>query len=97
MRSTRTYPAQCRLAKPRTQTPTTYPWNVVAKSVGLGGEDFSFVLEKVPGAMFRLGTGNVSRGLTYGVHHPKFDADEEALPIGVALMTAVAMEYLNNA
>ena len=46
--------------------------------------------------MMRLGTGNAARGLTNGVHHPKFDVDEHALPLGVALMTAIAMEYLNG-
>ena len=88
-------PAMCDLIR-RAAAPVIGAENIVKKSVGLGGEDFSFVLEKVPGAMFRLGTGNVSRGLTYGVHHPKFDADEEALPIGVALMAAVAMQYLSE-
>jgi metal-dependent amidase/aminoacylase/carboxypeptidase family protein len=70
--------------------------NIREKPVGLGGEDFSFVLERVPGAMFRLGTGNADAGLTWGCHHPKFDVDETALPLGVALMAAVALQYLNG-
>lgn len=70
--------------------------NIHEKAVALGGEDFSFVLEQVPGVMFNLGTGNEARGITYACHHPKFDVDEDALPVGVALMTAVALEYLGQ-
>jgi amidohydrolase len=88
-------PAMCDLIR-RAATPIIGADHISEKPLGLGGEDFSFVLEKVPGAMMRLGTGNVARGLTSGVHHPKFDVDEEALPLGVALMTAIAMEYLNG-
>ena len=88
-------PAMCDLIR-RAATPIIGADHVSEKPLGLGGEDFSFVLEKVPGAMMRLGTGNVARGLTSGVHHPKFDVDEEALPLGVAMMTAIAIEYLNG-
>lgn len=88
-------PDMCDLIR-RAATPIIGAENVNEKPVGLGGEDFSFVLEKVPGAMMRLGVGNVARGLTYGVHHPKFDVDEDALPLGVALMTAIALEYLGS-
>jgi amidohydrolase len=88
-------PAMCDLIR-RAATPIIGADHISEKPLGLGGEDFSFVLEKVPGAMMRLGTGNAARGLTSGVHHPKFDVDEEALPLGVALMTAIAMEYLNG-
>ncbi len=88
-------PAMCDLVR-RAAAPVIGAENVVPKAGGLGGEDFSFVLDRVPGAMFRLGTGNVDRGLTYGCHHPKFDVDEDALPLGVALMSAVALEYLRT-
>ncbi len=88
-------PAMCELIR-RAATPIIGTENVSEKPLGLGGEDFSFVLEKVPGAMMRLGTGNAERGLTVGVHNPKFDVDERALPLGVAMMTAIAMEYLNG-
>jgi amidohydrolase len=88
-------PAMCDLIR-RAATPIIGADHISEKPLGLGGEDFSFVLEKVPGAMMRLGTGNAARGMTSGVHHPKFDVDEEALPLGVALMTAIAMEYLNG-
>jgi amidohydrolase len=88
-------PAMCDLVR-RAAIPLIGEENIRNKPVGLGGEDFSFVLERVPGAMFRLGTGNVDQGLTWGCHHPKFDVDETALPLGVALMTAVALRYLGE-
>ncbi|TAK20666.1 MAG: amidohydrolase [Chloroflexota bacterium] len=60
----------------------------------MGAEDFSYFLEKKPGCYFWLGTRNEERGLIWGNHHPKFDIDEAALPIGIDLLTAVAERYL---
>lgn len=53
----------------------------------LGAEDFSLYLEKVPGAMFRLGTG-VAGQPYYSLHHPKFMVDETAILTGVVTMAA---------
>lgn len=57
----------------------------------LGGEDFSWYLEKVPGAMARLGvrTPGDTRGLD--LHRGNFDIDEEAITVGVELFTASAL------
>jgi hippurate hydrolase len=55
----------------------------------MGAEDFSFFLEKVPGAFIWLGVGDVS-----GLHTPKFAFDEEILPQGSALLAALALESL---
>lgn len=63
----------------------------------MGGEDFAYFVNEVPGMMFRLGTGNKSRGITYPWHHPKFDIDEKGLWIGAALMaraTRICLEEL---
>lgn len=52
-------------------------------------EDFAWYLQHVPGTFFRLGVGNVERGITAGVHTPDFDVDEACLPVGaLALATA---------
>jgi amidohydrolase len=45
----------------------------------MGGEDFSFMLEARPGAFIFIGNGN-----TAGVHHPKYDFNDAALPAGVS-------------
>lgn len=61
----------------------------------MAGEDLAFVLEKVPGCMLSLGTGNPERGLIYPPHHPRFDADEDALAVGVRVLSAIALRYLD--
>ena len=63
---------------------------------GMGGEDFAFYLEKVRGGMFRLGTGNEEKHATYPWHHPKFDIDEDSLPIGAAVLAQCVLDYLKG-
>ncbi len=60
----------------------------------MGAEDMAFMLEKLPGCFFFIGSANEEKGLTFGHHHPKFDFDEEALSRGVALMAAAALNLL---
>ena len=57
----------------------------------MGGEDFAYYLQRVPGAFVMLGTGD---GRRYPHHNPRFDIDERALPAGVRLMTRTALELL---
>ena len=62
----------------------------------MGGEDFARYLQKVPGAMFFLGVGNAKLGAVHAWHHPKFKADEDAIPIGAAVMTKSVIDFLNG-
>ena len=62
----------------------------------MGGEDFSYVLERVPGCFVGLGTRNDAPGATYPVYHPMFLVDEAALPIGTALHVAFAFRALEK-
>lgn len=62
----------------------------------MGAEDAAFLLEKVNGCFFFVGSANKERALDYGHHHPKFDFDEEALIHGSALMVAAAMDLLDH-
>jgi amidohydrolase len=64
--------------------------------VTMGGEDFAYMLEKVPGLFMFVGSANAAKGLDYGHHHPKFDFDEAALPRAAALMAATAVELLSR-
>lgn len=57
----------------------------------LTSEDFSFYSQVIPTCFFRLGVRNENKGITYGVHHPKFDIDENALAIGVQMMCIAAI------
>ncbi len=58
--------------------------------IRLTAEDFSFYGQHVPVCFFRLGVRNESRGIIHGVHHPRFDIDENALLTGVQLMCHAA-------
>lgn len=49
----------------------------------MGGEDFSRFLEIAPGAFFRLGVGNVEKGITAPQHSPRYRMDESSLMLGV--------------
>lgn len=62
----------------------------------MGAEDFSFVLQRVPGAMVHLGVRHASWPEQRPIHNSAFDLDEEALPLGAALMTATALRYLSR-
>ncbi|WP_217198721.1 amidohydrolase [Streptomyces buecherae] len=57
----------------------------------LGGEDFSWYLEHVPGAMARLGVRRVGDTTRRDLHAGDFDVDEEAIEVGVELFTAAAL------
>ncbi|AWI30609.1 amidohydrolase [Streptomyces sp. ICN441] len=57
----------------------------------LGGEDFSWYLEHVPGAMARLGVRAPGSGTRLDLHRGDFDVDEEAIRVGVELFTAAAL------
>lgn len=59
----------------------------------MGGEDFAYFLQKVPGAFLFFGMGD---GMEYPHHHPAFDMDEKALPLATLLMCSQALEYLGK-
>ena len=59
----------------------------------MGGEDFAYFLQEVPGAFMFVGMGD---GMEFPHHHPAFDIDEKALPQATLLMTAIALEYLEQ-
>lgn len=61
----------------------------------LGAEDFGEFLKHAPGAMFTLGTQKQGHE-NYLLHHPKFDLDERALPIGTAMLVETAKRFLEQ-
>ncbi|WP_457680623.1 M20 metallopeptidase family protein [Thermovibrio sp.] len=60
----------------------------------MGGEDFSVYLQRVPGTFVRLGIRNEEKGIVYPLHNSKFDVDEDALPVGVAVESFLALSWL---
>ena len=68
--------------------------NVVEAEASMGGEDMAYFLQKVPGCYFFVGSANAEKGLIHPHHHPAFDIDEDAMPIGVQVMVQAAMDVL---
>ena len=59
---------------------------------GMGSEDFSIMLTKRPGAFVWLGGG--APGKDYGLHHPKYDFNDAALPIGASFWASLVERRL---
>jgi len=59
----------------------------------LAGEDFALFAEKVPSAMLMLGVGHRGRE-NFPLHHPRFDIDEAAVPVGAAALASCALAFL---
>ncbi|KAG6638124.1 hypothetical protein CIPAW_10G013900 [Carya illinoinensis] len=70
--------------------------NVQLLPVTMGAEDFSFFSEKSAASIFVVGIKNETLQSDQPLHSPYFFIDEEALPIGAAFHTAVAISYLDN-
>jgi hippurate hydrolase len=87
----RGYPVTC-----NHQRQTKFATNVAAQVVGsdkvdpnvtpvMGGEDFSFMLQARPGAFVFIGNG-----ASAGVHHPKYDFNDKAIPAGISFWARLA-------
>jgi amidohydrolase len=62
----------------------------------MGGEDFSYYLQKKPGAYFWLGGMKPGSDKVYYNHNPKFDPDESAFLIGTAMHINIVLNYLKK-
>jgi amidohydrolase len=70
--------------------------HVHAPEPSMGGEDFAYYLQKVPGAFIYLGAGNEKKGAVWPHHHPKFRIDEDAFVIGMELMLRIVDRFLSS-
>ncbi|CDI77540.1 amidohydrolase domain-containing protein, putative [Eimeria acervulina] len=66
-----------------------------------GGEDFSFVLDRLPGVFAFIGVGSGAQKAghvptSFGLHHPKFAIDEEALHLGAAVEAQFVFDAVNH-
>ena len=67
--------------------------NVKILDPTMGGEDFAYYANEIPGFFFRLGM--VTPGTTSGGHHtPTFQADDSSIPIGMRAMANLVMDFL---
>jgi metal-dependent amidase/aminoacylase/carboxypeptidase family protein len=55
----------------------------------MGGEDFSFMLEARPGAFIFMGNGDSA-----SLHHPAYDFNDDAIPVGVSYWVKLAEKAL---
>ena len=62
--------------------------SVVQTPQSLGGEDFAWYLESIPGALARLGTRRARHGASHDIHQATFDVDERAIGVGVRVLAA---------
>lgn len=69
--------------------------NVVEFEPTLGAEDFSQVMEEIPGCYFFVGARNEEIDAVYPHHHPKFNIDESALHLGTRALVAAVKELLS--
>ncbi|MDL4841038.1 M20 metallopeptidase family protein [Aquibacillus rhizosphaerae] len=73
-----------------------YPsMEIYEQPFGMGGEDFGHITKEIPGAMFFLGCGK-ENDETRHLHNSDFMINEEALPIGVTLLTECTHRMLNG-
>ena len=62
----------------------------------MGGEDFAYYLEHVPGAFAFVGAKNPAWQEVYPHHHPKFDIDERSLKIAANVLGQTAIDFLTT-
>jgi amidohydrolase len=68
--------------------------NITSNHRTMGSEDASLFMQDVPGCYFFVGSANAERGLDAPHHNPRFDIDEDALPLGVASLAQSLAHYL---
>ena len=57
-------------------------------------DDMAYFLDAVPGCYFVVGASNPAKGTNFPHHHPRFNIEEDALPIAVEVLSRAAMEFL---
>ena len=71
--------------------------SAVPTAQSLGGEDFAWYLDHVPGSMARLGVKPPGQEHAHDLHQGSFDVDEAALPVAVRVLVATALAALSAA
>jgi len=70
--------------------------NVLELDLWPAAEDFAYYSQATNACFYRLGTGNVAKGITSAVHTPTFDVDEDALEVSIGLMAYLTLQQLSN-
>jgi amidohydrolase len=72
------------------------PDSVTEAPQSLGGEDFAWYLDSIPGALARLGTRTPGSPADFDIHQAVFDVDERAIGYGIRLMAATALTAMRD-
>lgn len=70
--------------------------NTIPAAMRMGAEDFSYYQKVLPGFFYRLGSGNLAKGIVAEAHTPEFDIDEECLVVGVKTMAGMVLDFLER-
>jgi amidohydrolase len=70
--------------------------NIDSNHQTMGSEDFSFMMDDIPGCFMMVGAAKTESGHNFGHHHPKFDIDEASLPGAVAIIAQSAISILQR-
>ena len=62
------------------------------KNSSMGGEDFAYYSEKIPGAYFRVGSND---GRNIDIHTPNFNVDEECIKTGLRVYLGIILNYFS--
>ncbi len=69
--------------------------NVVDLPIRMTAEDFAYFSHQLPACFYRLGTGNVAKGITSPVHTDTFDVDEDSMRLSTGLMAWMTLRELS--
>jgi len=70
--------------------------NVITLEQRMTSEDFAYYTRLKPCCFYRLGTGNISKGIISGLHTPTFNVDERSIETGMGLMAWLAISELQQ-
>lgn len=62
----------------------------------MGGEDFAFFLQRVPGTFARLGSAHPGDTERHGLHTPRLNVDESCIAVGIAYYLSLVQDYLGT-
>ena len=68
--------------------------NVLDLPPWAASDDFAFYGQHKPSVYFRLGVRNEQKGCVHGLHHPKFDLDEDAISVGISIIGQAVVDFL---
>jgi amidohydrolase len=68
--------------------------NTLELPIRMGSEDFAFYTHHIPSCFYRIGVGNIEKGITSGIHTPTFNIDERALETSVGNMVFATLKLL---